>query len=33
MYTPRGTGGGSILPYISIVYYMQKRGGGGPDSM
>ena len=26
-------GGGSSLPYISIAYYMQKMGGGGPASM
>ena len=26
-YAPRG-GGGSSLLYISIAYYMQKKGGG-----
>ena len=30
MYTPRG--GGLSLLCVSIVYYMQK-GGGGPDNM
>ena len=32
MYAPRGRGGSSLL-YISIAYYMQNGGGGGPDSM
>ena len=28
MYAPRGRGGGSSLPYISIAYNMQKGGEG-----
>ena len=32
-YAPRGRGGGSSILYISIVYYMQKGGRGGQDSM
>ena len=28
-YAPRGKGGGSSLLYISIAYYMKKKGGEG----